>query len=265
MKKYLVIGNPTEQSLSPKLHNYWIKQNNLEAIYDKKSINEEDVEGIIGKLKNDNISGINVTIPFKKTVIPFLNGLTPLAKETNSVNTIYKKKSQIIGDNTDVGGFENALQHINYNVKGKKAFILGAGGVAPSIIYALKKTGISKITLSNRTREKAEILKKKYSDLNVINWGETINSDIIINATSLGLQENDEIKLDYSKIGTNKLFYDVIYNPSKTKFLIKAKKLDNKIENGKYMFACQAQLAFQIWHNIKPKIDEKVLGLLEND
>ena len=142
---------------------------------------------------------------------------------------------------------------------------MGAGGFAPSIICALKKIGISKITLSNRTRDKAKILKNKYADLNLINWGETINSDIIINATSLGLQENDEIKLDYSKIGVNKLFYDVIYNPRKTKFLVNAKKFGNKIENGKYMFIYQAQLAFEIWHNIKPKIDAKVLGLLEND
>jgi len=265
MKKYLVIGNPIEHSLSPKLHNYWIKENNIDAIYDKKSIKEEDIKEIISKLKNDNISGINVTVPFKKKVIPFLNELTTLAQETDSVNTIYKKENKIIGDNTDIGGFEHALKHINYNVRGKKAFILGAGGVAPSIIYALKKIGISKITLSNRTKEKAEFLKNKYPDLNVINWGETSNSDIIINATSLGLKENDEIKLDYSKIGKNKLFYDIIYNPGKTKFLIKAKKFNNKIENGKYMFACQAQLAFQIWHNVKPTINEKVLELLEND
>ena len=265
MKKYLVIGNPIDHSLSPQLHNYWIKQNNLDAVYDKKSINEDGLKEIINNLKNDNVSGINVTVPFKKTVIPFLDVLTPLAKETDSVNTIYKKENQIIGDNTDIIGFERSLKHINYSAKGKKAFILGAGGVVPSIICALKKIGISKITLSNRTSDKAKILKNKYADLNLINWGETINSDIIINATSLGLQENDEIKLDYSKIGVNKLFYDVIYNPRKTKFLVNAKKFGNKIENGKYMFIYQAQLAFEIWHNIKPKIDAKVLELLEND
>ena len=265
MKKYLVIGNPIEHSLSPKLHNYWIKQSNLDAVYDKKLINEGDIEGIINELKNDNISGINVTVPLKGLVIPFLNQLTSLAKETNSVNTIYKKENQIIGDNTDVDGFECALKHINYNVKGKKAFILGAGGVAPSIISALKKMGISDITLSNRTREKAETLKKKYSDLKIINWGETINSDITINATSLGLKEDDEIKLDYSKIGSSKLFYDVIYSPSKTKFLANAEKSNNRAENGKMMFAYQAQLAFKIWHNIKPKIDNAVIKLLDND
>ena len=88
---------------------------------------------------------------------------------------------------------------------------------------------------------------------------------MIINATSLGLKENDEIKLNYSDLGPNKLFYDVIYNPRRTKFLLKAKEFSNQIENGKYMFAYQAQLAFEIWHGIKPKIDEKVVKLLEND
>ena len=95
MKKFLVIGNPIDHSLSPKLQNYWIKQNNLNAIYDKKLLNKGDIEGIIKELRNDNISGINVTVPFKKLVIPFLNKLTPLAEKTDSVNTIYKKKDQI--------------------------------------------------------------------------------------------------------------------------------------------------------------------------
>ena len=265
MKKYLVIGNPIEHSLSPNLHNYWIKKNNIDAVYDKKSIQESDIKKIIDDLKNDNISGINVTVPFKQSVIPFMDRLTSLAKQSGSVNTIYKKDKKIIGDNTDIGGFEKALRHINYDVKEKKAFILGSGGVAPSIICALKKNGISEIALCNRTKEKAEMLKKKFPDLRVINWGESINCDIVINATSLGLKKNDEINLDYFKIGTNKLFYDVIYNPNKTKFLDSAQKLDNKIENGKYMFIYQAQLAFQIWHKIQPKIDDKIHEMLRND
>ena len=160
MKKYLVIGNPIEHSLSPKLHNYWIKQNNLDAIYDKKQLNENDVEEIIAEVKNDKINGMNVTVPFKKFVIPFLDQLTPLADETRSVNTIFKKSNQVVGDNTDIGGFEHGLKHINYDLKNKKVFILGSGGVVPSIILVLKRLGASKIFLSNRTREKAENLKK---------------------------------------------------------------------------------------------------------
>ena len=138
MKKYLVIGNPIEHSLSPKLHNFWIKKNNINATYDKKQLNENDIEEIIKEVKNEKIHGINVTVPFKKSVIPFLDQLSPLAKEVQSVNTIFKKDNKVIGENTDVGGFERSLEYTNYTVKNKKVFILGAGGVVPSILKALK-------------------------------------------------------------------------------------------------------------------------------
>ena len=259
MKKYIVIGNPIEHSLSPKLHNHWIRENNIDAIYDKKQLNENDIEAIINEVKNDKINGINVTIPFKKSIIPYLDQLTLIAKEAQSVNTIFKKDNKVFGDNTDIGGFEHSLKHINYDVKNKKVFILGAGGVVPSIILALKKLGVSKISLSNRTKEKAEDLKKIYKDLEVISWGQCVDFDIIINATSLGLKKDDQIELDFSKFKSDKLFYDVIYNPSKTNFLLKGEKLGNKIENGKMMFIYQAQLAFKIWHNILPKVDDKLL------
>ena len=259
MKKYLVIGNPIEHSLSPKLHNHWIQQNNIDAVYEKKQLNESDIEAIIDEVKSEKINGINVTIPFKKSVIPFLDQLTLIAKEAQSVNTIFKKDNKIIGDNTDIGGFEYGLKHINYDVKNKRVFILGAGGVVPSIILALRKLGVFKICLSNRTKEKAENLKKIYKDLEVISWGQCVDFDIIINATSLGLKKDDQIELDFSKFKSDKLFYDVIYNPSKTNFLLKGEKLGNKIENGKMMFIYQAQLAFKIWHNILPKVDDKLL------
>ena len=260
MKKYFVIGNPIEHSLSPKLHNYWIKENNIDAVYDKKQLNENDIEGVISEIKNDKIHGINVTVPFKMSVIPFLDQLTPLAKETQSVNTIFKKDNKVVGDNTDVGGFEKGLKYINYNLKKKNVFILGAGGVVSSIILALKRLGAAKIILSNRTKKKADNLKKRYMDLEIIDWGKIPDFDMIINATSLGLKNNDQIKLNYAEIGTNKLFYDIIYNPSKTKFLSKAKQFGNQIENGKMMFVYQAQLAFRIWHNVLPKIDNKLLN-----
>ena len=263
MKKYLVIGNPIEHSLSPKLHNHWIKKNNIDAVYDKKQLNENDIEGTILKVRNGEIDGINVTIPFKKSVIPCLDQLTPLANEAQSVNTIYKEKGKVIGHNTDVGGFELGLKRINYNVKNKKVFILGAGGVVSSIILALKKMGSSKIILSNRTKEKAEDLKKIYPDLEIIDWGETPDFNVIINATSLGLKNHDEIKLDYTDIGSNKLFYDVIYNPRQTKFLSKAKQFGNQIENGKMMFVYQAHQAFTIWHKIMPEIDDETIKLLD--
>ncbi len=270
MKKFLVIGNPVEHSLSPKLHNYWIKKNNINAMYDKKQLGENEIKGIINEVKNEKINGINVTVPFKKSVIPFLDELTQLAKETQSVNTIFKKDNKIVGDNTDVGGFKQSLEYINYNVKNKKVFILGAGGVVPSILKALEKLGAAKVYISNRTKEKAKNLENNYKtslDLETLDWGQSPDFDIIINATSLGLKNNDKIELDYNKykpkfFGKKKLFYDVIYNPGKTNFLSKGKESGNETTNGKMMFICQAQLSFKIWHNILPKIDYETIKLL---
>jgi shikimate dehydrogenase len=262
MKKYLVIGNPIEHSLSPKLHNYWIGENNIKAFYDKEKLKENELEGIIKEVKSNKIDGINVTTPFKKSIIPYLDELTPLAKETQSVNTIYKEKEKVVGHNTDVGGFELSLNYINYDVKNKNIFILGAGGVTSSIVLALKKMKASKIILSNRTKKKAEDLKKFYSYLEILNWGETPDFDMIINTTSLGLNKNDEIKINYSNIGPNKLFYDVIYNPMQTNFLLNAKKFGNHTENGKMMFIYQAHQAFAIWHKTIANIDNKTINLL---
>ena len=270
MKNFLVIGNPIEHSLSPKLHNYWIKENNIDAMYDKKQLSENEIKGIITEVKNEKINGINVTVPFKKSVIPFLDELTQLAKETQSVNTIFKKDNKIVGDNTDVAGFKQSLEYINYNVKNKKVFILGAGGVVPSILKALEKLKVSKVYISNRTKEKAKDLESYYKislGLETLDWGQSPDFDIIINATSLGLKNNDKIELDYNKhkpkfFGKKKLFYDVIYNPDKTNFLLKGEELGNETTNGKMMFICQAQLSFKIWHNILPKIDYETIKLL---
>ncbi len=263
MKKYLVIGNPIEHSLSPILHNYWIKKNNIDALYEKKKINEDDIKKTISDLRNEQIKGINVTVPFKKLVIPFLDELSIEAKKTQSVNTIYKENNKVIGHNTDIIGFELAIRKIGYDIKEKKVLILGAGGVVPSIILSLKKMNAAKIILSNRTKKKAEEIKNNYPNLDIVDWGKISDFDMIINATSLGLNKEDEIKINYKNLGSNKLFYDVIYNPKQTKFLSKAKEFGHRVENGKMMFIYQAHQAFTIWHKIMPKIDEDTIELLD--
>ena len=263
MKKFLVIGNPIEHSLSPKLHNHWFKKNNIDANYDKKLINKSDLKNIIFEIKKKKITGINVTVPFKKLIIPFLDELSPEAIQSQSVNTISEKSGKIIGHNTDIAGFELGLRHFKYDVKNKKIFILGAGGVVSSIILALNKMKASKIILSNRTKEKAENMKNLFKFLDVVEWGEIPNFDMIINATSVGLKKDDKINFDYSKIGSNKFFYDVIYNPKETIFLKKARELGNKTENGKMMFIYQAHQAFTIWNKVMPNIDEETIKLFD--
>ena len=261
-KKFLVIGNPIEHSLSPKLHNHWIKKNNLRATYDKKLLEQDEIKELILDLRKEKIHGINVTVPFKKIVIPFLDVLSDEARDSQSVNTIFKDKNKIIGDNTDIDGFKMGLETTDQIIKNKKALILGAGGVVPSIIITLKKMQISKIYLSNRTSSKALEIKKLFPEIEIVEWGRVIDFDIIINATSVGLKAKDEINIDYKNISKNKFFYDVIYNPEETNFLRKAKEFGAQVENGKMMFIYQAQKAFFIWHNILPVVDNETINLL---
>tara|TARA_B100001093_G_scaffold181392_1_gene174109 strand:- start:538 stop:1332 length:795 start_codon:yes stop_codon:yes gene_type:complete len=263
MKKYLVIGNPIEHSLSPELHNYWLKNNNIEAIYEKKKLSEDDLGKLILQVKEKKIDGVNITIPFKKKIISYIDELTLEAESTQSVNTIYLKNDKLIGHNTDIDGFKISVEKSKFNLTDKKVLILGAGGVVPSIIFALNKMQASKIFVSNRTKDKAENLKNLFDKLDIIEWGNIPDFDMIINATSLGLKKEDKINLDFSKAGTDKFFYDVIYNPKETNFLKEGKKLGNKTENGKLMFIYQALLAFNVWHGIKPEINDEVINLLD--
>ena len=260
MKKYFVIGNPINHSLSPELHNFWIKKNNINAIYEKIKLEENELENFIKRLRNDEIHGINVTVPFKNKVIKYLDKLSLEVETTGSVNTIYKNGSDIIGHNTDVAGFELGLRHSKINVLHKSILILGAGGVVPSIIYSLLSMGCKKIFLSNRTVEKAEKIKEKFDDIDILKWGEIPDFDIIINATSVGLK-GDSLDLDFNV--KDKVFYDVIYNPKETQFLRNARERGNKIENGKLMFIYQANQSFSIWNNVIPKIDHEALKILE--
>ena len=263
MKKFLVIGNPIEHSLSPTLHNYWIKSNGIDAIYEKQKLDEDELEQFILQMKQKKIDGANVTVPFKKAIIPFLDELTTEAENTQSVNTLYLKDNKVIGHNTDIVGFEISIQKSKFNVLNKEVLILGAGGVVSSIIFALNKMKVAKIKISNRTKEKAVDLKKIFKNIEILNWGELSNFDMIINATSLGLKKEDNINLDLSLISKNKFFYDVIYNPKETNFLKIGKKLGSKTLNGKLMFIHQAVSAFNIWHDLEPDIDENVIKLLD--
>ena len=261
-KKYLVIGKPIDHSLSPKLHNYWIKKYKIDAVYEKKLLNNNEIDDLIFNIKEEKIHGINITVPFKKMVIPFLDELSEEAEISQSVNTIYKKNNKIIGDNTDIEGFKLSLEKTEHETKNKKALILGAGGVVSSIIIALKKMQIEEIYLSNRTELKAIELKKNFPEIETIKWGDTLDFDIIINATSIGLKGEDELNINYQQISKDKFFYDIIYNPPETNFLKNAKKYGGITKNGKMMFIYQAQKAFFIWHKVVPEVDNETINLL---
>ena len=257
MKKFFVIGNPIEHSLSPTVHQHWFEKNNVKATYEKKLLEEKDLKNIIKDIKNDHVAGINVTVPFKQKIIPLLDELSTVAQSTLSVNTIYKKNNKVIGDNTDVGGFQKSLMD---NIS--KESIKSA-----DLIDSLEISGVEQIFIANRTVEKIVNLQEKFGPLlTKIAWEDLskqqLNVDIIINATSLGLNNDHMIDLNFSSIDKKTIFYDVIYNPSETRLLQKAKKHGCHTVNGMKMFLYQAQLAFEIWNQIKPVIDVDLTNIL---
>ncbi len=262
MKKFLVIGNPINHSLSPRLHNFWFKENNIKAIYESLKLNTNQLDQLIYDLKEKKINGVNVTVPFKKEIISYMDKLSEEASAVQSVNTISLEDNKVVGYNTDIVGFELSIKETKFDLKNKNIFILGAGGVVPSIIYSLNRMNVSQIFISNRTKMKAENLKRIDKNLTVLDWGEVPDFDMIINATSVGLNKNEKIDINFTKM-KNKFFYDVIYNPKETNFLREGKKLGNKVLNGKMMFIYQASAAFNLWHKINPEINEKTIKLLD--
>ena len=260
------------------IHNHWMKKYRLtDSIYEKRKVEEKDLKNIIKEIKENEIIGLNITVPFKKLIIPFLDKLDISAEKTQSVNTIFKIDNKIIGYNTDIAGFGDTIKEfysksddsmLPLSLKGKCIFIIGAGGVTPSIISALKSEGAENIVLSNRTKEKANELKIQFPELEVLDWGKRPSiCNIVINTTSVGLAKDEEVKIDFSDYNKNFhknfLFYDLIYNPKETVFLKKARLRGNKTMNGKMMFLNQAKYAFNIWTNIMPKIDDDIKKLLD--
>ena len=205
----------------------------LTLIYKKETLTESKLENLVKRIKEGDISGANVTVPFKQKIIPFLDKLSDLAKKTQSVNTLYKQDDLVIGDNTDVYGFSQSILNQNISLKNKDALIVGAGGVVPSVITALEDLSIRKIYIKNRTQEKLLKLKETFTNITPLEWDQEIDCDIVINATSLGLKPDDQINLNFDNLKNKIIFYDTIYNPPVTNFLKNAKEKGHVIINGK--------------------------------
>ena len=271
-KKFLVIGNPIKHSLSPQLHKYWFGKNKINAEYKKLKIDQKQIKKILDKIRKKQIEGINVTIPFKNSVIKYLDILEGDAKKTSSVNTIYLRKQKLIGDNTDVYGFAfGILKKIKSKIKA--AGIIGAGGVTSSIILALIKKGVRKIYITNRTFSKLKVFKKKFRGIIFpVRWNEHLKVfrevQILINVSSLGMKGQKDLKFDFSIFNKKINVVDIVYNPENTKFLRDARRYGHKAFSGLDMFVYQAQKAFYIWNKKKPKITNviyKKLRKLIND
>jgi len=264
-KQYGVIGKPLSHSLSPVLHNFWFKQNNLKASYSLIEIEKNQINSIIEKIRTKELHGINVTVPYKKAVIPFLDLVINDAKATSSVNTIYlNSDNKIVGENTDVYGFEQSFIN-KFKEKDfieKKFLVLGAGGAALSLIHAIVKKKKKKIFISNRSVQETENIKKKFPFIEIIPWEkfdqEANKMDVIINATSLGMKNSADFKELITNFKSSLIYYDIIYNPLETKLLKNFKESRVQTFNGLEMFLYQAQKSFSLWNNITPSVDEEL-------
>ena len=269
MKKkiFAIIGNPVAHSLSPVLHNYWFKKYNIQGDYSLLHIEEKDIKNVIKKIRDQELSGINVTLPYKQKVIPFIDKLVNDASFTNSVNTIFlDENNTVIGENTDVFGLQAAYLKEIVDVKNKKTLIIGAGGVSSSVIFSLVKSKVKNISLINRTHEKSIFLKKKFNILNILEWKsleqEISKFDLIINATSLGLKGGNDFEFNFGNVKEDLIFIDTIYNPIETKTLRFLKENKIKTFNGLDMFIYQGQKSFYLWNKINPEIDDQLVDLL---
>jgi shikimate dehydrogenase len=261
-KQFLVIGNPIKHSLSPLLHNYWFRKNKINCQYKKLKTTQTAIKKILNKVRKREIEGINVTIPFKGSIIKHLDILKGDALKTSSVNTVYLNKKKLVGDNTDVYGFSYGILR-KVKTKIKTAGIIGAGGVTSSIILALIQKGVKKIYITNRTFSKLKVFKKKFKKvIYSIKWNDRYkvfgDVQILINVTSLGMLGQMDLKFDFSIFDKKINVVDIVYNPENTRLLKDARKNGHKIFTGLDMFVYQAQKAFYIWNKKNPKITKDV-------
>lgn len=258
---YGIIGDPIEHTKSPFIHNTLFNQFNINAIYIPVHVNENGLESAIEGFKAQKLSGFNVTVPHKKTIIKYLDDISNDALLMGAVNTVKNIDGKLKGYNTDAEGFVRDFKDgFNTNFKGKRVMILGAGGTARALSVKLASEGIEHLTLVNRSEQHAkniaELVENNFG--NIISYilpyskdfsNEISNSHIIINTTPAGMSTYlDSTPYNYEFVfDQSQMVYDVVYSPEKTKLLLKAESYGCKTRNGLGMLINQGVSAFEIW------------------
>jgi shikimate dehydrogenase len=268
--QYGIIGDPVEHSLSPLMHNTVFKALHVPAEYKLFPLKENEVDGFFDELKQkeNTILGLNVTVPYKETVLKYLDSLTPFAQRIGSVNTIvitFERK--LIGYNTDAPGFMAHLMELGFKTTGKRIAILGSGGSCRAILatLCLIPERPQTIKIYNRTRERIKTLltdMRERIDMSIVEPVKSIDdlelelADMLINTTSVGLHKDDPCLVSEDLIHSNMLVYDLIYNPPETVLLKMSKSKGAKTSNGLGMLFYQGVLAIQHWINVQ--LDEDI-------
>lgn len=260
MKRAAVIGHPIKHSLSPMIHNHWIKKYGIDGSYEAIDIAPEDLRDTLAGLIAQGYAGFNVTIPHKVAVMDLCDEIDDVAKAIGAVNTICIENGKVYGTNTDAFGFIENLreQQPEWHPEGA-ALILGAGGAAKAIVYALQQAGVKEIVVSNRTREKAEEL-----GVTTVDWQDrnrkARDTTLIINTTSLGMVGQEALDIDLS--GANAIVYDIVYRPLITPLLSQAEGLGLPAVTGLGMLLHQARPAFKGWFNLMPDVDNELQDMV---
>jgi len=261
---YGLIGNPVSHSLSPRMHNAAFAHLKIPAEYKLFPLKEEEVGDFLKNLPAKNISGINITVPYKEKVIPYLDRIDPAAELIGAVNTIKVSEGKLAGFNTDGEGFLLHLKELDFNPEGKKIAVLGAGGACRAVTVSLagrKPKALAVFDIDNRKAEKlAAELSAKFSgiDFTAANSLAKLNigqSDLLVNTTPVGMKEADPCLVEGKLLPKDILIYDLIYNPEETKLLKIAKAVGAETANGLGMLLYQGARAFEIWTGQRPPIE----------
>ncbi|MFT8322369.1 MAG: shikimate dehydrogenase [Bacillus sp. (in: firmicutes)] len=271
MKKYVVIGDPIQHSMSPVMHNDLFQFYGMDAVFEPIHIKKGMLKEGLQQLREMNVEGFNITVPHKTDLIPFLDELDPLSEAIGAVNTVVNEAGKWIGYNTDGSGYLRGLLAELTTLHDKKILMVGAGGAARGIYLTLAHHGVGQMDITNRSLDKAyqlkkncpytvetEIVDKKAAEENCGKY------DLIIQTTSIGMSPNvEEVPLDISNINNNAFVSDIIYNPLNTKILQAAKNKGAKTQNGVDMFVLQGALAFEKWTGIFPDIERMKRNVLK--
>ena len=276
MIKLGLIGYPVSHSLSPKIQNAALKASGLEGEYSLYPIAPDDMpalKALLERVRSGEMTGFNVTIPHKQNVIPFMDELTPTAPAIGAVNVIYMRGNKLIGDNTDAFGFLKDLHRfISQNqfeiVDQKSAIVLGTGGSARSVVYALLHDGWH-VTIAARRFEQAQQLASQFegaipTELNAQTF-QPANFQLIVNTTPLGMTPNvDQSPLPENiALLKNTKIYDLVYNPRETKLVRDARAQGLSATTGLGMLIEQAALGFELWTGHKPPKDVLYTSVVE--
>ena len=256
---YGVIGNPVQHSLSPTIHNGAFRRLGWNAVY--LAFEVKDLEEALRGIRGLGVTGVSVTIPFKTKVIPFLDKVEGLAKKIGAVNTIVNRGGRLIGYNTDCDGALEALEE-KMNLKGRRVFLLGAGGAARAIGFGLRERDCQLI-IANRSRKRGKALSRElgchYLSLSSLfkMKGGDLEADAIINATSLGMFPRDgETPIPKKLLKKEMMVMDIVYEPMQTRLLREAKERGCLTIEGLEMLVRQAVAQFVIWTGRRPGIGQ---------